>query len=265
MKKKIIIFLIILIFILFVAFVYIKFVGTKKLEVREYKITNSKLNNDYYGFKIVHFGDIHYGKNTNKNDLEKVINRINLLKPDIVIFTGDLIDKNTKYSNELRDELVEILDKINVKLGKYAIKGDEDELIDDYPSIMKKANFIFIENSFEYIYNSDTPILVSDLSSDKLEDTKSIYNILLTHKPDNILNLDYSKYSLILAGHSHNGQIKLPLIGSLFKFDGAKTYYDEYYELENSKLYITSGIGTSKINLRINNRPSINFYRLVNK
>ena len=265
MKKKIIIFLIILLFILFVSFIYIKYVGTKKLEVREYKITDTKLNNDYYGLKIVHFGDIHYGKNTNKNDLEKVVKKINLLKPDIVIFTGDLIDKGTTYSNELRDEIIEVLDKIEVKLGKYAIKGDEDELIEDYPSIMKKANFAYIDNSFEYVYNGDTPILISDLNSEKLENIKSIYNILLVHKPDSILNMDYSKYSLVLAGHSHNGQIKLPLIGPLFKFDGAKTYYDNYYELDNSKLYITGGIGTSKINLRVNVRPSFNIYRLVNK
>lgn len=265
MKKKIFIFLIILLFIIFVFFVYVKYVETKRLNVREYKIVNSKLTSEYYGLKIVHFGDIHYGKNTNKKDLEEVVNKINLLKPDIVVFTGDLIDKKTKYTPELKEELVDILSKIDYKLGKYAISGDEDKLFEEYPSLMKKANFIYLDNNFEYVYNNEIPILISDLNSENLDNVKSIYNILLIHKPDDILNMDYSKYDLILAGHSHNGQIVLPFIGPLFKFDGSKKYYKEYYDLNNSKLYITGGIGTSKINLRFNNRPSFNIYRLVNK
>ena len=197
--------------------------------------------------------------------IQNVVKEINLLKPDIVVFTGDLIDKKTKYTPELRDELVEILDKIDSRLGKYAIKGDEDELFEEYPTIVKKANFIYLDSNFEYIYDNENPILISDLNSEELSDIKSIYNILLVHKPDDILNMDYSKYNLILAGHSHNGQIKLPFIGPLFKFDGSKKYYDEYYELDNTKLYITGGIGTSKINIRFNNRPSFNIYRLVNR
>ena len=92
-----------------------------------------------------------------------------------------------------------------------------------------------------------------------------IYKILLIHEPDKLLNMDYSYYDLILAGHTHNGQIKLPFLGPLFKFNGGKTYYDNYYDLGNSKLYITGGIGTKKINLRFRVNPSFNIYRLTNK
>ena len=244
-------------------FVYVKFVSTKRLNVREYKIVDSNLNNDYYGLKIVHFGDIHYGKNIDKEYLNMVVNKINLLKPDIVIFTGDLIDKDTNITLDMKDDLVEVLTKINASLGKYAIRGNEDN--DEYPSIIKKSNFIYLNDNFEYVYNGENPILISDMDSSNLENINSIYNILLVHEPDKILNIDYSKYNLILAGHSHDGQIKLPFIGNLFKFEGSKTYYDEYYDLGSSKLYITGGIGTSKINLRFNNRPSFNIYRLVNR
>ena len=265
MKKKILSISIKILIVLFIFFIYITFVSTKKLEVREYKIVDSNITSDYYGLKVIHFGDIHYGNNVDSKYLKSVVDKINLSKPDVVLFTGDLISDSFKLTNDEKDKIVEILSSIDARLGKYAIRGDEDLLLEDYPSIMKKAGFIYLENNFEYVYDSETPILISDMNSETLEENESVYNILLIHKPDDLSNIDYSKYNLILAGHSHNGQIKLPFIGSLFKFDGSKTYYDSYYELNNSKLYITGGIGVKIINIRFNNRPSINLYRLVNK
>ena len=262
MKKKLLFISIGIFIILFLSFVYIKYVSTKKLVVREYKIVNSNITNDYYGLKIIHFGDIHFGNNIDINYIDKLVNEINLLKPDITIFTGDLIDKNYKLSELDKENLINSLSKIESRLGKYSISGDEDN--DEYPSIIKKSGFIYLNNNFEHIYNSDKPILVSDMDSSNL-DSDSIYKILLIHEPDKLLNMDYSYYDLILAGHTHNGQIKLPFIGPLFKFDGGKTYYDSYYNLGNSKLYITGGIGTKKINIRFKVNPSFNIYRLTNK
>ena len=97
------------------------------------------------------------------------------------------------------------------------------------------------------------------------ETNKVKYNILLVHEPDIINKFDYKDYDLILAGHSHGGQVKLPLIGALKYPKGAKKYHNDYYKLKNNDLYISSGIGTSRHNLRLNNKPSINLYRLVNK
>ena len=85
------------------------------------------------------------------------------------------------------------------------------------------------------------------------------------HEPDKILDFDYNNYDLILAGHSHNGQITIPFIGSLYKPNGSKKYYKDYYELEGTKLYISGGIGTSTLKLRLFNKPSINLYRLTSK
>ena len=94
---------------------------------------------------------------------------------------------------------------------------------------------------------------------------KYSYSILILHEPDYINKIDYSKYDLILAGHSLNGQIKLPWVGGIIRPNGAKKYYDEYYELDSTKLYISSGIGTNSFKFRFNNKPSFNLYRLRNK
>ena len=85
------------------------------------------------------------------------------------------------------------------------------------------------------------------------------------HEPDFIDNLNYSYFNLILAGHSHNGQINIPLFGAVTTPEYAKKYYDSYYKVGNSELYISSGLGTSNYNFRFCNKPSINFYRLTKK
>ena len=69
---------------------------------------------------------------------------------------------------------------------------------------------------------------------------------------------------LFLAGHSLNGQVRLPFIGSIYTPTGAKKYYDSKYKIDNTEIYISNGLGTSKIPYRLNNRPSINLYRFYN-
>ena len=83
------------------------------------------------------------------------------------------------------------------------------------------------------------------------------------HEPDNIKYT--SDFDLVLAGHSHNGQVKLPYIGAIFTPNGSKKYYDEYYKVNKSDLYISGGLGSSILNLRFFNKPSINLYRITNK
>ena len=91
------------------------------------------------------------------------------------------------------------------------------------------------------------------------------YKIILVHEPD-YADTIVDKYSvnLILAGHSHNGQINIPYVKNYFLPYGSKKYYDNYYDVNGVPLYVSSGIGESRINFRLFNRPSINFYRINN-
>ncbi len=83
------------------------------------------------------------------------------------------------------------------------------------------------------------------------------------HEPDYIDDLTDNKFDLILAGHSHAGQIRTPF-GGIFIPEGAKKYHNSYYRLENSDLYISNGLGVSNYNFRLFNTPSYNIYRLTN-
>ena len=90
------------------------------------------------------------------------------------------------------------------------------------------------------------------------------YKIILVHEPDYIdtITSKYNNTNLVLAGHSHNGQINIPYIKKLLLPEGSKKYYNNYYKVNNTNLYISSGLGESNINFRLFNKPSINFYRI---
>lgn len=280
-------FIIITLFLFFSCVIlYSRFIGTYGLSIKEYKIKNTIFSENFHGLKIVHISDIHYGRTINKKELDKLVKKINLLNPDIIVLTGDLIDRNTVMTESIKKDIVNSLSKIKATNGKYAISGNHDVKFNEWADIIKDSQFTNLNESYDVIYNSNgDSIFIGGLSStinDKnvsfeqkintvntyintINNNSKTYKILLLHEPDFINDFDYSKYDLILSGHSHNGQVRIPLIGAIVLPDGAKKYYKEYYKLKDTELYISSGVGTSTINFRLFNRPSINFYRLTNK
>ena len=259
---------------------YSRYLGTKGLVIKEYSVVDSKIPKNFYGLKIIQISDIHYKVTTTKEDLEKFVTEINLLKPDIVILSGDLFDSNINYTDKDFKTIKKILKSIDYNIAKYAIKGEDDLSINNWEDIIKDSDFIDLNDKYEFIYSGgNEPILLVGISSNYKKNnirktintmyeeikTEYKYSMLVLHEPDIIDSIDYSKFNLILAGHSHNGQVVLPLIGGIIKDKYAKIYTEEYYELENSKFYISSGIGTSKYKFRLLNKPSINLYRLRNK
>lgn len=274
MKKKIIIVSIVLIFIIFLLYVIARYIGTKGLEVKEYKI-ETDISSNFHGLKIVHFSDLHYNTTINQEDLVNIVARINLIKPDIVVFTGDLIDKSINITDEVKDNLITNLSKIKVSIGKYAVTGEHDNK--EFVNIMNLCKFTVLDNNYDLIYkDTNDPILIAGISysstniDEKLSNiyeyinNNSIqYKILLVHEPDNIEKIN--NFNLVLSGHSHKNQINIPIIRDFFKIEGAKKYLDDYYEVNGIKLFISSGLGTSRFKLRLFNKPSINFYRIVKK
>ena len=244
--------------LLLVGIIFYGYYETKTLKVKEYNIIDKSLPNSFNGFKIIHFGDILYGSSVDKNYLEKVVKEINKYKPDVVIFTGDLYSKDNKLTDNNKKEIVEALKKIKPSLYKYAIYGDNDK--EDYENIMQDSGFVVLkEDNEELFYNGTTPILLSVTDSDK-----DLFTIRLIHRPDDIDKTSMENVNVILAGHSLNGQIRIPFYGALINRYGAKKYTDEYYDNKEFKIYITNGLGTNSPNLRLLNNPSINLYRLTN-
>ena len=259
-------------------FLYAKYSGIKGLIVKEYRVKSEILTNNFSGLKIIHFSDLLYKSTVDKEDVKNLIKRINELKPDIVVFTGDLINKNAKINNEDIEFLEDELESISAKVGKYAIYGDEDYSIESYKTIMEKSKFKILNNSYDEIFykNNESMFIIglpSSLKEEiKLEDAFNFYKedekrkfiIVLVHDGKTIRFLDESTYEvdLVLGGHSLNGSIVIPYYGGIFIDDGAYKYYQEHYSKGITDIYISSGVGTNKYPYRIFNKPSFNLYRL---
>lgn len=272
MKKILKIFITMLILIILLL-LYSRFIGTIGLNTKEYTIKDNNISNDFDGIKIIHFSDIHYKRIITKDKIDKIINEINLINPDIVIFTGDLIDQDSNLEEDDITYLKEALSKINAKYGKYSVIGNHDYSIDIevLRSIYKESNFNLLENSYDIIYGkNNNKLYIGGISTGAFSDTvlnkmnynEECYKIIILHEPDYTDEIISLNPNLILGGHSHNGQVNIPYLKKYFVPTGSKKYYDEHYLVNNINLYISSGIGVSRYNFRLFNHPSINFYRI---
>ena len=247
--KKTIIFIILL---LSLTFLYSKYIEPNKFKVREYSVISSSIPESFNGYKIAHLTDIYYLD----KDLTSIINKINELTPDLVVFT---------------DKLINYLNLINSKYGIYYVLGDTDQN-DTFKEIISSTNIKVLTNEYTLLYNdSYTPIMLigldNNLDTDKTfnYEENNYYKIVLSHKSDNFDLIENKNINLFLAGNSLNGQIRLPFIGAIIKKEGSKKYYDEKYYINNTNIFISNGLGNPKYDIRFLNTPSINFYRLYSK
>lgn len=277
-KKKSNIFiniLIVLVIFIISVLMYAKYVGTKGIVVKEYRIQDEAIPSNFSGVKIIYISDILYGSTTTLEDVEELVSKVNERKPDIVLFGGGLILEDYKISKKDRQSLIESFNNLDVSLGKYAIKGSGDT--DDYSDIMINMGFTILDNDYELVYNENqNPICLSGINSYNLGEydlekafsffdiNSSCFSIVFTHEPDildKILALDH-KPNIVFAGNSLGGEVNIPFYGPILKLEGSKKYYLDYQEIDGIKLYISSGVGTKKYNMRLFNKPSFNFYRL---
>lgn len=270
-KWKIILFIT---FFLILFFVYSFFIATMGFVRKEYKIINKDLPSSFYGLKIVHFSDLYYGSSINEKELIKIVSELNLAKPDIIIFSGDLIDKDTTYTQDMESILIKYLSKIDSIYGKYYVSGDNDKYKNSYYSLMEKSDFTSLDNDCEDITSkSNDSITICGLDTNSKDTTflnkdlknNNNYKLMIMHYPDYYNKIKDYNFNLILAGHSYNGQFRLPFINGIISKKNAKDYMNEYYKINDSDFYISSGFGTDNINMRFIDKPSFNLYRLVDK
>lgn len=257
-------------FLICLTVIYARFLGTKGFVINEYNIKDEKIPESFDGFKIVHFSNLDLGSTFFIDSFDKVVNDINKLNPDIVVFTGDIFFTSDKKTKET---LIRDLKKIDPLIGKYLIRGDKDVKNKFFDEIVSETGFTNITNDGKLIYYKGiTPIGlygVDSLNKGKPSFTKALksatadYKILLAHEPDLVTEAKDLDFNLMFAGHSHYNEINIPVINKIFSLEGAKKYNMEKYKVQNTRLYISSGFGSEVTFMRLFNKPSINCYTLV--
>ncbi len=231
------------------------------IAVTKYNIPIENLPSSFEGFTILHLTDLHskeYGENQ-----KRLLDLIDRNKFDIIVITGDIIDKNNPDINSA----VSLINGLTVPvffvpgnhewLSGYDIR---DPLISLNVQILENDNYKFIRGDDHiWIIGVDDPYLGKDnldLALEGIDYTSS--RLLLAHDPT-ILQSAVNMVDLVMAGHTHGGQIRLPVIGGLFvPGQGFFPQYDYglYYE-ESTFMVINGGLGESVLPIRFFNRPEI--------
>lgn len=272
----------IIIGIAFYAFI----VEPRRLKERHFLIRKNKkrvidISNAYDMFTmqsdvvVAHLSDLHFSRWFKPRRINNLIRSIMETKPDIIVFTGDLIDDYKKWPTKQTNKLIEKLKKLNAPMGKIAVLGNHDYKSDGQffvQEVLKKAGFTILMN--EDVFGSDAKVSmniagVTDASSKEAnyyyESTLAEWHLLLMHQPDyvdQVKNLEI--YDLVLSGHSHGGQIRLPFYR--VKTEGAKRYtHSLYLPTKNTLLSVSSGIGTTALPARFGVPPEVVYYHLSNK
>ena len=249
---------ILLLFSLF--FLYMYFIGTKGLQTNEYVIQSDEIPESFHGVKILHFSDLLYGKTINKKELDKLLEEIKKVNPNITIFTGNVVDSEYELQENDIKEINAFLKNIPYTIGKYAVKGNLDNT--SFDLIFEDTNFIILNNEILDIYhntNEKINLVGININEKTTINSSDSYTIALIHNYDLYHEYNISA-NVVFAGHNLGGEIRffnIPILGE-------NKYNNRYYEENNSTIYISSGLGSIS-HLRLFNKPSINVYRLYSK
>ena len=272
-KKKIIYAVTGLVLVLAIFFICI---GNYTVETYKYNIRTEKIPEGFDGFRIVQVSDLHNAEFDKYNST--VLSPIFRAEPDIIVITGDLIDsRNTKI-----DVAISFAQKaVNIAPVYYVNGNHESRVLGEYEKLkqgLTDAGVTILENSSADITIGDEAITLigindptfrMDIVDDTMEQNiahqlvnvipdNDNYKVLLAHRPE-YFDVYAGNVDLVLSGHAHGGQFRIPFIGGLVA--PGQGFFPEYYEgshiKENTEMIVSRGIGNSIIPFRINNKPEI--------
>lgn len=264
-----------------------------RFELGTLTLRSPKIPEEFSGYRIVHLTDLHYGGATRRVLVEEALSIAAHLSPDLLIVTGDfvvagisgawhrlatLVDpklfKWNRYRRRVRQltrELSSLLADFPAPDGILAVPGNHD-YHEGFSTIRRyfPESLKFLINDHHSIYRDRQSFSVSgvdDVKYGKVElsgacngSRESGFRILLSHNPDVVLNKQAEKinnFDLMLCGHTHGGQIRLPVYGPLRTATKQKQHVRGLSFFDSTAVYVNSGIGHIGLPLRLNCPPEI--------
>jgi len=253
------------------------------LRVVRHTIRSPRIPRGFDGVTIVQFSDTHISPSYRLDRLSKLVDAVNSLQPDLVVFTGDLHDARRK-DNIAKYDPAPLLSRIRAPLGKFAVYGNHDfgyeRRLRSSGSFLSRGGFAVLINEVRRVAHPGGEYIViaglDDYVLGKPNAPKTIsklrnepFNLLLVHEPDVADRLIRYPVDLQLSGHSHGGQVSLPLIGPIVRTKLGRKYVGGLYDIggrfrENRpyRLYVNRGSGTTRIPVRIGSVPELTLFTL---
>jgi uncharacterized protein len=252
------------------------FIEPNMLVVNRQSISIPNLPEEYKNMKVLVIGDVHTGSPfIDEKKLEKIVKISNKEKPDLFLLLGDYVIEGVVGGKFVDPSITtKYLSRVKAPRGHIAILGNHDWWYNGYKTkqALEKSGIRVLENeSVNIARNNEKPLWIAGLA-DNIERIPDIYKsiknvnskdtvILLTHEPDFFgdfaNNIPY-QVKLVLSGHVHGGQVRLPFIGAIITPSSYGNRYSKEFIVENGKqMFVTSGIGTSILPVRFLCPPEI--------
>ena len=258
--------------------------GNTALELNTYTVTSARLPEIFDGYRIAHVSDLHNAEMGEDN--EKLLTMLREADPDMIAITGDLIDSrntNVEIALQFAQEAMKIA-------PCYYVSGNHEARVNEYEELktgLKSAGVIILEDtqteisiegqtitligvndpSFQtdYLFGDSETVMNSKLT--ELHTDGEAFTILLSHRPELFDAYAEHDVDLVLSGHAHGGQFRLPFIGGVVAPNqGLFPEYDAgIYTDGNTNMLVSRGVGNSILPFRINNRPEVILIELQTK
>lgn len=244
------------------------------LEINEYTVASDKLPETFDGFRIAQVSDLHNAEFGEGN--EELLALLREAEPDIIAITGDLID-----SRRTDIDVALSFAREAVKIAPcYYVTGNHESRVAEYARLeqgladagvtLLRNDSLLLEREGQTIRlmgvddcnfypGSDGNVQVKAMENEIIRMLGGEYTVLLAHRAELAVVYDRYDVDLVLSGHAHGGQIRLPFIGGLYAPDQGffPKYTSGVYETKDQTLVVSRGLGNSAFPLRFNNRPEI--------
>lgn len=249
--------------------------GNKALELSKYTVTDEKIPEGFDGFRIAQISDLHNSEMGKDN--HKLLAMLRKAQPDMIAITGDIIDsRRTDMGVALRfaEEAVKIA-------PCYYVAGNHESRIAEYATLkdgLTELGVVVLDNKRVDVERAGEMISVLGVDDPNFQEgelpseaaimqsnlmgitrDESAYTILLSHKPGLFDVYVLNGLDLVLCGHMHGGQFRVPFLGGLYS--PSQGFFPEYdaglFTEGNTNMIVSRGIGNSAFPFRLNNRPEV--------
>lgn len=231
-----------------------------QLELSEYEVVAPGLPETWDGLTILHTTDLHLAPAYDRRFFEAVFDQIDGHEPDLVLFTGDLID-----SEATLPWAIPLFSRLRGRLGQYAILGNHDHRYDlrGPTNALESAGFRVLDGEWARVIDAAGTLALGGtchpwgpwMSGPAPADAD--FQLLMCHSPDGIYRAARQGVNLVLSGHTHGGQYRLPLIGPVLMPSRYSRRLDMgFFQVDQTLLFVSRGIGAQHP-LRVNCRPEV--------
>jgi predicted MPP superfamily phosphohydrolase len=249
---------------------YGSFVEPFVYEITEREIFIQNLPASFDGFRITQLSDVHHSRLVSLSEVRRVVELTQAAGGDLIALTGDF----TTHGRRFVEPCVELIRTLTAPAGVWAVLGNHDHATGPRATTLalERAGIPVLSNLWTEIEwrGERLPLVgVDDWSWGALDferahkglDTRRP-SILLSHQP-RILDMEPAlKHQMILAGHTHGGQIRMPLIGAPVRFTEEFKYVSGLFQREGTQMFVTRGTGVVGLPLRIGAPPEISVIKL---